>query len=343
MENENPQGEEKDPRKSPEYFWDFRGHDFVKPPDAKIYEPMPGRPNDDRQTNSPKPISIAIKRDFFEWVMLISGWCISVLTLGIIGVYTYYAGGQWEEMRKATKASTEAANTAACALSENQRQFQKTIMEMGEQTKIQGRAATATQGAANAATSAATTAATQLESTQRPWIFFEAAINGPLQFESTGGASFKFLFSEKNMGPGIATQIVGRSEIYITKLVNGLDLSDEGKRLCEEATHAPSDKGHILFPQQSPYLEDVTGFLSGKDIKAYQDINATRLHIHESRFPAFLIGCVAYSPTFNPSKRYYTGAIYSIATVDGSIEVQKNLPPNKLRLGVVHGERTLAR
>ena len=138
MENQKPQDEQENPSDNPEHFWGFWGYDFIKRSDGKIYEPVTERPRDHGQNNTPSPAAtIKIKRDFFEWVMAISGWVVSVLTLGIIGVYTYYAGGQWEEMKKAAKASTDASQTAICALEENKRQFQSTLDQMKDQTKAQ--------------------------------------------------------------------------------------------------------------------------------------------------------------------------------------------------------------
>jgi len=80
------------------------------------------------------------KESFIKWGTLYAE------ALGIIVViaYTTVAAFQWREMRKATKASTDAANTAALALAENTRQFNVTFGEIQAQTS-------ATQKAANAA------------------------------------------------------------------------------------------------------------------------------------------------------------------------------------------------
>lgn len=130
------------------YFWDYRGYDF-KRSKRGIYEPVGYRPGHDaayRSTQGSVPISIT--KSWFDLALAVSGWLISLATLTVVGLYTFYAGGQWLEMRKATRANTEASQTAACALEESKQQFRDTLGQMQSQTTAQQTAATASQHAA---------------------------------------------------------------------------------------------------------------------------------------------------------------------------------------------------
>ena len=130
------------------YFWDFKGINFARNPDTKIYEPISNRSDHNGENKGHKT------SEWFEMVLKISNWVISIVTLAVVGTYTYYAGGQLREMIAATQASQSAASTAACALEENKRQFQDTLTEIQKQTLAQ-------QKAANASLSASRTASDQ--------------------------------------------------------------------------------------------------------------------------------------------------------------------------------------
>jgi hypothetical protein len=92
------------------------------------------------------------------------------LAFAAAAIYAEIAARQLIEATKATEAATKSANIAACALRENQRQFQETLGEMKGQTSIQRDAASATQDAANAAKRAADIANETLHITQRAYI-----------------------------------------------------------------------------------------------------------------------------------------------------------------------------
>jgi hypothetical protein len=89
-------------------------------------------------------------------------------TLVVIGVYTYYAGGQWVEIQKSTRANIKAADTAVCALRENESQFQITSQSNREQF-----AQTLDQmtGQTRAALSASNIAKDALHISERAYIF----------------------------------------------------------------------------------------------------------------------------------------------------------------------------
>jgi len=122
----------------------FDGFSFVWHSDKGIYTPVSGEENDasPRKKNIESPVfPIRVRRDIYDVV----GGIIALATMIVIGMYTYYAGGQWNEMIKATKAATKSADVATCALNENKRQFTQMFGEMQRQTGAQSRAADAAE------------------------------------------------------------------------------------------------------------------------------------------------------------------------------------------------------
>jgi hypothetical protein len=209
-------------------------------------------------------------------------------------------------------------------------------MEAVEQSIVTARQLQITQQQARATESAANTAAAQFEATQRPWVRLDATANGPLTWTGDNGM-FHFLLSAKNMGPGIATHIAIDKEIYTFLKVNP---NVEEKRFCDMV--ALRSDGPTLFPQELPYENDAPAYLSRETVRATQEKIMAQLHASEHRFPAYLIGCVAYSSTFSPY-RYYTGVIYFIRPAYGTITFRPGENVDKLTLAAVTGQGTLAR
>jgi hypothetical protein len=156
MNNKKTKDDQEDSSDDSQYFWGFGGHDFIKRPSRKVYEPIRYRPNDERSTDQPVPVPIRVKRDFLDWAAIVAGWIISLGTLLVLALYTYYTRGQWHELIKATNASTEASQTAACALAENERQFNLMFGQIKTQTDAQVTSGNATKRAANVASESLT-------------------------------------------------------------------------------------------------------------------------------------------------------------------------------------------
>jgi hypothetical protein len=107
----------------------FEGRIFHLDPVSKIYTTESSTKDQNRTEENYRvspvlPLGVFIKRDWFAFIVNL---IISIGTFIIIATYTYYAGGQWTEMRKAANASVDASRTAACALVENREQFQKSF------------------------------------------------------------------------------------------------------------------------------------------------------------------------------------------------------------------------
>ena len=113
------------------------GYTFVRGPDSPIYKPISDGEDDDRdryQISPILPLGVKVKRDGFDVSVAVVGWIISVATFVVIATYTYYAGQQWVEMKKAAQASADASNTAALGLQSSQLQFLATLKQMQAQT-----------------------------------------------------------------------------------------------------------------------------------------------------------------------------------------------------------------
>src|SRR5271157_701338 len=86
----------------------FEGYVFSRDSKSGIYKPISNAPNDkssDYQISPILPLGVRVRRDWLEWVIAVCGWLISLITLVVVGTYTYYAYGQWQEMKKAAQAS----------------------------------------------------------------------------------------------------------------------------------------------------------------------------------------------------------------------------------------------
>jgi hypothetical protein len=190
MNDNDSQEKQKDtPKDHPEYFWGFQGVDYVKPPEGLIYEPMANRTNN--QSDQKDDVAIKIRRDGFDF----AGWVISLVTLLVVGVYTYYAGGQWQEMIKATHAAKDAASISALALQSSQDEFLSTLQQMQAQTGAQVQSAQATIKTADIAAA-----------TQRPWMKIGLQLGNGL-IPHVQGDELNIIFNVSNIGTGVAHDV----------------------------------------------------------------------------------------------------------------------------------------
>lgn len=142
-----------------------------------------------------------------QWLLNVLTALLFLATLGAFiaaGIYAHIASSQLDQMKIATEQATRSADLAACALKENQRQFQDTLREMKAQTKTQDKAATAARDSVKAIQE-------QMRIDQRPWVGITnlETIGGGL---SPDGASYSFgniRFKLHNTGrtPALSLQI----------------------------------------------------------------------------------------------------------------------------------------
>jgi hypothetical protein len=139
--DEKPETKEDHPG-SEDYLRQTEG-DFNVSPRSGLYEPE-ARNKEQKVAATVQVIESPVaapKRPQGSWQDIIANFISAVavslafLTLCGLVVGAFIAKGQWDEMRKATEASTDAANTAACALKENERQFQQTLEQMRAQSQ----------------------------------------------------------------------------------------------------------------------------------------------------------------------------------------------------------------
>jgi hypothetical protein len=170
----------------------------------------------------------------------------------------------------------------------------------------------------------------------------KAEIGGPVVFEG-GGASLRFGWSAKNSGPGIATKITIQQEL----LIHGS--RHEEQRFCKQVAQLPVDDMGTRFPQDDLFQISESAYLSQADIRKSMREHGLPNRHPEPMFDVFIIGCVAYSPTYDLKTRYFTGAIYKV--LEGGIAIHIRSPGgpiaspdsfNKLSLQVPLGEGAIA-
>ena len=190
--------------------------------------------------------------------------------------------------------------------------------------------------AADAAKSAADTAASQLELSERPWIKVDAEVAGPYIYDQNGGHA-QFSVTVKNIGKSPAIKVWLDPELYLSSLYRA-DPAIERDRFCKQNTVGGASLGYTLFPDDTPHQEKWELPISNEQIRAIQaDFHKITPHIHTIwQFRVDLIACVAYSPTFNPSKRYITGVVYEVRDKSSglpvALQVNKNLSASDVKL-----------
>jgi len=243
---------------------------------------------------------------------------ISLLTLIGLIVTVYIAKGQWDEMRAATKASADAANTAALALGENERQFQltsdssdqqfkKTLNQMREQTGANELAAKATK-------SAAETAAGQLELTQRPWIKIVDVVahrtDPSIPVLTLGSADarraqFSMVMHFKNVGHTVAF-VTPYTELYFPHWETGgiESVLARERHTCELNRKRTDNPDRTLsFPDDAPAEWQAT---TGSSITPADITHAPR---EGAGVAIFVLMCANYQFEASP-KTYQTRAVY---------------------------------
>jgi len=305
---------EHDPNRSPV---SFGGTTFIFNSERNIYEPLTQRENHDGKKSSYEispvfPIGVKIRRDFFD----VAAWLVALATFVVVATYTYYARGQWEEMRRAANASMEASQTAACALDENRRQFRDTLVQMQGQTDAQKGSASASWAAAEAMKGQVKAAVTgngliqqATEAQTRPWVLIDG---DPTDAAAIGEFEFTFKITLRNFGQSPA--IVPNDPVF--DLVNRYNARLPKQQLFDEFnTCAKADKalGDKLTP--SNFLTVVA---PGKDGSVFQTIHASvaRPDNMGASIPfagvEFMLGCIAYRGPRGDT--YHTRVIYEVST-----------------------------
>jgi hypothetical protein len=92
--------------------------------DSGIYKPNSAKQKPEKETPDPgsgpsTPLFTNHGTDYSALTVAIISALISAITLLIIGIYTYYAGGQWREMQRTAQAATDANRIANSALKQS--------------------------------------------------------------------------------------------------------------------------------------------------------------------------------------------------------------------------------
>jgi hypothetical protein len=115
MNDNESKGDESKSAREAEYFWRFRGIDFVRRPNCQIYEPISSRGGDAENAHSEPKIPLVMvrnERSWFDIGVAFSGWLIALATVLILAMYTYYTKGQWMAAIQATNTASRSFNEA---------------------------------------------------------------------------------------------------------------------------------------------------------------------------------------------------------------------------------------
>lgn len=123
---------------------------FVRDPATGIYLPEGVREQSDcdklqRKAYERGPLEVKVRTD---WIPVILSFVVSIATLIVVSIYTYEAGQQVIESRRAANASAQASDVAAQALRESEMTAFYTLWQMGNQTDAQEEAAAASKSQA---------------------------------------------------------------------------------------------------------------------------------------------------------------------------------------------------
>jgi hypothetical protein len=264
--------------------------------------------------------------------MLCAAWITgiaTVLAFAAASIYACIAKGQLDQMIEATKQTKRSADIAACAMRENQRQFNDTLEQMKAQTNSQG-------VAAEAAISASNTAARQLEVAQRPWVTIKnSGSPGNLAFDKDGNANitFHFVLSNSGQSPAVNVSINPKLMVIMPGGEKSLPVQmAEVNRFCE-AFMKPFYLQEVIFPN-TDRVRDV-------------GVGATSAEISQRWLPQFnfvqfkVMICIPYQSGFDTKKWYYTGGIYDLqhdlpggkkCGIGGGFEVNKDVEAKDISL-----------
>jgi len=222
----NSESNDKKNQSQYEPFW-LQGRVFVYDPIRKVYKAEPKRKyyqgKEEGYRVSPLiPVGVSVKRD---WFLFITSFLIGLGTFIVVAKYTFYAGGQWSEMIKATNAATENAAISAQALRDNELSFIQTMQQMQQQTLAQQKSAIAQMNAAESSLAAAGITERQ----------FELSLQQAAQAERLASARLVF--------QNVETRLPKSGDIYHEKTIISFDLVNLGSSVASEIAETGNDDG----------------------------------------------------------------------------------------------------
>jgi hypothetical protein len=315
-------------------YLDQTKDEFFISPSSGLYLPKSSHPTNeinvrlDGHLNSPGQ---SRERPLGSWqdsiANLISGVALLVSACTLFGLIltARIAYQQWQEMKRATEASTAAANTAACALDENRRQFTNTLRQMQGQTIAQQNAANASSdsaiamsGQVDAANKANGIAQQSLEAQTRPWLapvderaFENIVTNTSTQTKdgaTTETLTVQFDLKFRNYGQSAAMFTLPRFELLANHAGKQDAIRRDGDAMCDAA------KRDITFMNQDldVIFPGTDGIVYRRKISAESNSNVPV--VPPSKGIAFLVGCIAYQGA--GAVPYFTAVFYRVVYSD---------------------------
>jgi hypothetical protein len=198
-----------------------------------------------------------------------------------------------------------------------------------------------TDKAAEAAKSSADTAAAQLELSERPWVYTDVEIKGPLSFDSKG-AHLQIQLTSRNDGITPAVGVSSRAELYSGR--PDPHSPNERTRFCGEATSHQGGEGRVILPKSAPEEELWMLEVPTKDIEE----DAKFLGYGNDKFGASVIVCTIYKSTFAKDRSpYFTDTTYHLLHIlpnksanpntIGILKIGENIPRDNLAVVPMFG------
>jgi hypothetical protein len=184
--------------------------------------------------------------------------------------------------------------------------------------KLQGQV-DQTSRAADAAKSAAKTAQSAVELSNRPWLKIDHQILSPLTFNiQRSGGLFALMTIQnhiENVGPGVALDVQSWEEVIPIKypdLVGGAAILRRNQ-LCDSFRQRHSLPGYILFPHDTPMIQDA---IMGPAMDAIKDAVAVEPSWLTGKVSFILVGCLVYRGAVEPkdAPAHETRFAYDLAT-----------------------------
>lgn len=191
-----------------------------------------------------------------------------------------------------------------------------TLAEIRKQYPQLAKSTNAAAAAAGAAKLSAGIAASQLQLSERPWIYAQVGVRGPLTYTRTNGARLRLTLHLDNVGksPALETTIVPIPFVAWVVRDPTRDLNRACKRADGVITHFPG-LGTAVFPGSPIDTPIPVGF--GKDLLARGSAGVKGIPTGTVAGMGVAI-CIAYRSQFNASAIYHTTYIMDLFRKEAS-------------------------
>ena len=184
-----------------------------------------------------------------------------------------------------------------------------------------------THSSANAAQKSADVAARQLELSERPWVYADVHLTGPLTFNKEGMV-IPLSYELVNSGNSPALKVWADFNLILSTNIQ-IDPQTERNKLCDLTAKRAENMGQSIFPTKKVVAKTVI-------LATPEDIQRAQIYLKGFVNPS-IIGCIAYQASFKPGNWYFTKEAFDILENRNgqsfAIEVGRNIPVERLTYG----------